>query len=553
MKRVSVATSNQGFSFLDILLDERICAGTVIVDKELVRKAGGLNKGIRAKQKYELLLRIALETNIIIEDIELGNCVSEVSVGMERMLELSDDRDEELALYGWQTDCYVIGKYSSILQETGYFEMSIAGILQEAQIEGREEQTISYLEKMIGRASEYYKIDDETRPILIYKGDPICHNVLTVFAEQLGNALENAGELIEYFDLQKEDVKEVLRYKDKHFKAIIGVQSYMFSIKMLDEVHYLHEYIYGPKYNFIFDHPVWVKRHLMHDYSDFYVLTHDSNYVTFAEQYFHKRTMLFPPAGMESKVKEELQRCYDISFVGTYGDYWEQLMWIHEQKRPYRFWANRFLLIMRKHPNLTAEDAFREMLKHYQMELSEEDFLDMFFELRRAIYCVMHYYRDRVVRTILKSGIRVDVFGDSWKNCRLAKYPNLICHPNVTVEESLDIWKQSKLSLNVMSWHKAGFTERMSGVMLAGAVLVTDKTFYLEGRYDDKDMLIFDLENLKALPGQIKRLLEDEELRKHIAESGREKTKNEHTWEKRATQFIEMLVENRGITSNEKK
>lgn len=84
----------------------------------------------------------------------------------------------------------------------------------------------------------------------------------------------------------------------QHFQAIIGIQSYLFSVKMKDEVHYLHEYLYGPKYNFIFDHPIWMKQHLMHHYPDFHVLTHDENYVTFLQKYFKKEAVLFPPAGL---------------------------------------------------------------------------------------------------------------------------------------------------------------------------------------------------------------------------------------------------------------
>lgn len=41
-------------------------------------------------------------------------------------------------------------------------------------------------------------------------------------------------------------------------------------------------------------------------------------------------------------------------------------------------------------------------------------------------------------------------------------------HPNVTVVESLKIWKQPKLSLNVMLWHKGGYAERMANIVLAG-------------------------------------------------------------------------------------
>lgn len=156
---------------------------------------------------------------------------------------------------------------------------------------------------------------------------------------------------------------------------------------------------------------------------------------------------------------------------------------------------------------------------------------------------MMNYYRDRVLRAILDGGVKVVVFGDDWGNCRLRGYPNLICHPNITVEESLLVWSQSKLSLNIMSWHKAGFTERMANIMLAGAVLVTDETAYLDGKYDAEDMLIFRLQERDGLPQQIKELLADRVLRECIAERGREKTKKAHTWDTRAEQFLQILQE----------
>lgn len=526
--------AKEGRTFLEILLDETICQGTIAIPKEMVRLAGGINKKLGAKQKYELILRIALEM-----PVQFTECEQEV---MKDMVILVDDGETEAGQYGWQTDCYVLGKYSNLLRESGYFDAAVQGVLEEAAVCGRYEMTIRYLEEMIGLTEQYYQIDDATRPILIYKGDPVCYNVLTIFAEQLGEALERQGQYVMYFDSEEEDARNIIRFKGQHFKAIIGVQSCNFSIKMSDEVHYLHEYIYGPKYNFFFDHPIWGKPHLMHNVPDFHVLPHDSTYVTFIKRYYKQDAILFPPAGMRLTDSEQEERIYNVTFIGTYGNYWEQLMWIHGQERQIRFLANRFLLIMKKNPNLTAEEAFAKALEYYHIKVTDEEFLEDMYLVRRVIFCVMHYYRDRVMRAILDSGIQVDVFGDSWSNCPLNKYPNLICHPAVTIEESLLLWRQSKISLNIMSWHKGGFTERMAGIMLAGAVLATDDTLYLKGRYDKNDMIIFRLEQLDELPRRIKQLLEDDTLRERIAENGRKKTEAEHTWDRRAEQFLELLT-----------
>jgi hypothetical protein len=532
MARFLKQTAN-GIPFLELLLDETLCQGELWVPKKLIQQAGGINDRLQAKQKYELILRIAEKTEVEFAE----NPVDKT----EDMVLLADEEQNQVAEHGWQTDCYVIGKYSAILREKGLFEAAVSTILRDAAQQGRQEETLLFLEQMIGHAEAFYERDNATRPILVYKGDDVCHNVLTVFAEQFGAALERAGNQVVYFDVSRQPVEELLLYRNQHFKAVIGVQSYLFSVKMKDEVHYLHEYIHGPKFNFIFDHPVWMKKHLEHEYPDFYILTHDKDYVSFVQRYFKKKAYLFPPAGMEAAVQAQHKRIYGLTFVGTYGDYWNEILFIHRMEPRSRFLANRFLLVMRKKPHLSAEEALIETLNYYKMKLDEKAFVEQLYELRRVIYCVIHYYRDRVLRRILESGIRLDVFGDSWRTSPLVRYPNLVCHPDVTVEESLVIWQQSKISLNIMSWHKAGFTERMANIMLAGAVLVTDDTRYLAGEYGQEDMLIFRLEEMADLPEKIKRLLTDEEARNQMAENGREKTRQKHTWDIRAVEFLELL------------
>lgn len=530
-------TAPEGVSFTELLLDETLCAGEVAVEKETARLAGGLNGKLFAKQKYELLLRIAAQAPLVFAG---ANIPEEEK---DSYLLLADDAPETELRYGWKTDCYVAGKYSETLRQTGFFDAAVGGVLAQAKAAGNgERDVLTWMEQMIGRENAFYEIDDAARPILIYKGDPVCHNVLTVIAEQFGAAIERAGVPVEYFDLERQDVRDCLNYLDTHYRAVIGVQSYLFSVMMQDEIHYLHEYIHAPQYNFIFDHPIWLRSHMDYRGKNFYLLIHDANYRRFAERYYRQNAILFPPAGMEAQeLQPETERSRGITFVGTYGDYWEQVLWIHQLERSERFLANRFLLVMRKNPDMPAEEAFAETLKQRGMALDDDAFLERMYDIRRTVYCVTFYYRKRVVETLLRAGITVEVFGDSWYRCPLRSYPNLICHPNVTVEESLVIYRQSKLSLNVMAWHKAGFTERMADIMLAGAVLVTDGSDFLKGRYTEDDMLIFDKKKLEELPQQIKYLLAEEDERQRIAENGRRKTKQEHTWDRRARQFLELL------------
>lgn len=51
-----------------------------------------------------------------------------------------------------------------------------------------------------------HRIREAKGTILIYKGEPICYNILNTFAEQLGEALQRLGEEVEYFDVKQSGI-----------------------------------------------------------------------------------------------------------------------------------------------------------------------------------------------------------------------------------------------------------------------------------------------------------------------------------------------------------
>lgn len=90
-----------------------------------------------------------------------------------------------------------------------------------------------------------------------------------------------------------------------------------------------------------------------------------------------------------------------------------------------------------------------------------------------------------------------------------------------------------------MSWHKRGFTERMAGILLCGAVLVTDATAYLEGSFrDGEDLIVFDLAQSDRLPERIRAYLNAPEQLEDMAKRGRDKAEAFHTWDCRAEEFL---------------
>ena len=589
--------------FEEILLDETLIQGELWVSKKALSDVGGINHLLCAKKNYELLLRIAKKYRVVLitegaeeqsaqENIykktlsaEQQSQRCEKALGVEQQLdqysfqrlepeiyvqepevhgheqEVSGNKlavhgqepevreneqevhgkkpeiyENEPEIYGWKTDCYIISRYKSELLAIGCFDEAVKGVLWEGG--GQAE---SYLEGMLSSSQEYYRIYDYTQPVLIYAGDEICYHVLDTFARNLGKALLEHGCSVIYFDMAKQPMEEITAFVRRRLKAVIGMQTYLFSAKKKDG-SFIHDAIGAPEYYFVFDHPVWLRHHLTNVPKQMTVLTPDGNYAAFIEKYYKHPARFLPPAGQEQYYGQQ-NRVYDISFLGTYRDsLLDELKALRKNDKKRAYFINRFILYMRMDIAGTPERALEKLLEYYHMTYTDEEFEQQFFGVRWTILRLAHYYRGKVLKTLLQAGFTIHVFGDSWKECPLCAYEGLVCHEQAVGGQALQVYGSSKLSLNIMTWHKDGFTERIANAMLQRSVVVTDRTTYLEQNFvNEQELLIFGLDRINELPQKIKSLLEDDRRREKIAESGYQKAKKEHTWYRRAGQLLELM------------
>lgn len=522
-------------SFEEILLDETLVRGDIWVRKEALRGVGGINYRLGAKRNYELLIRLAGKYRV--------RRVGKLPAGeMDGWLYLDpevngENLDKEACS---KTDCYLIGRYKAELLSMGVFDDAVLQVLSV----GGEDMT-GYLERMLTGTKEYYEIYDCTQPILIYAGSDLCYNILDTFARCLGHALEELGQCVEYFDISRQGIEELGCYVKRRFKAVIGMQTYIFSAKW-ENGEFVHDRMEAPKYHFVFDHPIRVKNHLQQVPRRLCVLTPDGNYADFIKKYYGNSARFLPPAGMEISFGS-VQREYGIAFLGSYYDGpIEDLKTIRNLDKKRCRLLNRYILYMRRDLRTVPEEALKKALEYYGVSCTEEQFMELLYRDRWVINCLSYHYRNKAVRILLESGISLHVFGDTWKNCPWWGHPGLIWHEALMGEDALRVYARSKLSFNIMTWHKDGFTERIANAMLQKSVVVTDRTTYLEKNFvNGKDMLMFDLRKLQELPGQIKELLDDEEKRKRIAENGYRKASQQHTWQHRAGTILQFVEEDR--------
>lgn len=531
-KSVLLETIEDGvkeLSFMDIFMDERYVENGVIIARSILQEVGNVNKRLCAKQDYELILRVAEVIKVV------AIFCDEQSV--EKLME------EETIEDGFVTDAYVIARYYSKLSQSGFTESVLTAIIEECRLFEDVENARRLLEEMLSQGEIYQRIYRATQPILIYLGGNHCYNILNVFAKELASALEELGERIEFYDAESDDVRNLSQLVKKQYKASIGFQSWILSTKMGDGREYVQDRIGGPKYNFVVDHPAWLIDQLSNVPQNYFVLTHDRDYQQFVKRYFDKvsEVYLLPPGGRCEDSNECIDKSKEIVFLGTYGNYREKLLLIRNWNPKRRHFAAKYLQMLRKNVGSPAEEIFRKTAKFYGMQLDRKEFLAFFYEMAPVIQVVMFYYREQVVKTILEAGLELHVYGESWEKSPFAAMEGIHINPEIPGEEGLRVLKRAKISLNVMAWHKDGFTERIADSMLSDAVVVSDWSRQLEESYQE-EIVLYNLEQLKLLPFKLKLLLSDNKLREEITRKARQRAEKELTWKKRAEELL-MLVE----------
>ena len=196
-------------------------------------------------------------------------------------------------------------------------------------------------------------------------------------------------------------------------------------------------------------------------------------------------------------------------------------------------------------PKISVNTAIKEFIARYQLNVTSSEIPALLEILYPAEKAARSYYRERVVEFIINNGIHIDVFSESWKNSPYADNPYISVHKDIEYRDSMDVMRNSKLSLNVFSWHKASMTERIANIMLNGAVCVSDYSSRLDSLFrNDEEIILFNLNELKEMVTRIKDILADDNKRMMIAHSGYDNAYANHRWINRVDDLFDHTGDN---------
>lgn len=318
----------------------------------------------------------------------------------------------------------------------------------------------------------------------------------------------------------------------------------------------LWEYYRIPYYNIQMDHPFHYGDKLAHmpDTTRLYCI--DRNHVAYIKRFFQNiRYVDFLPHGGTAIDERDMpvlpleMRPVDVLYAGSLSKYRiEMLIPDFDQFRIFDAGelCNQVLQELVRHPARTTEDVLEQYFAELELPITESALGKYISQFRFLDAYAVSFFREQAVRLLVENGIRVAVYGEGWERTDWSGHPNLVLCGKVSAPEVLPLMHHSKIVLNTMTWFKDGSHDRIFNGMLAGSVVVSDSSGYLQDHFENhREIELFELSDIGELPVIVQDLLDDLSHAQQIADAGRVKALGEHTWENRARVLAETFEEER--------
>lgn len=386
------------------------------------------------------------------------------------------------------------------------------------------------------------------------------------FSVEMAKTFEKENFFIYWYDLalQRESAKQLKCYFEAHktdeiyaftfnFNGIAGEDGlYKDGKNFWDEAGI-------PVLNMVVDHPLYYQKYRDTIPENYIQISIDENHEKYLKRFYPELSTRFLPLGgtelnaghgiLKNQNYLKIQeRPIDIIFTGNYTP--PQILRKHlcEMDNEYRNFYEKILDEVKMNPNLLVEEVAERNLLELFDSLTDAQLRNCMPNMMYVDLSVRFYYRGLLIAALADAGIQVHIFGSGWERLQCRHPENLILAGGVDSQKCLEKISQSKISLNVMPWFKAGAHDRIFNSVLNGAVCFSDWSSYVNHVFTDgKNIVLFSLERLidspQTVADQVKRLLEDPEQMQEIADAGYAQCVYVHGWNERAKEIINIIDE----------
>lgn len=388
------------------------------------------------------------------------------------------------------------------------------------------------------------------KKILIFITRYLCYASNCIFALKLSGELKKLGVDVEVCSLMDEEDTGLVatKYIGKSFDAIIDFNSTM-PRAMAGNVRFLNE-IDGPFYNYIVDHPLYHHPILKLPIKNFNVICLDPDHKKYIEKYYPtiNNVIVLPLAGTKALTNVVFERRQKgVLFAGTYYDpkKYKDMMEAKGSYLAHEYMTMAEILIEK--PWLRPEEAFEEMgelLGHSKKELDYESYRNELNGAYAAEIYARAINRSRIITEFIRCDVPLIICGNEWEYYEMPQNKQVRFMDGIDYGQSMELIASCQILLNIMPGFRSTAHDRVFSAMINNTVLLSDTNDYMEKYFvDGKDCILFSYNNIKETAERLTDLMSQETELERIANCGRQKASEEHSWASRARKLYELLFD----------
>lgn len=256
----------------------------------------------------------------------------------------------------------------------------------------------------------------------------------------------------------------------------------------------------------------------------------------------------FLPHACSSQItyNKNKNRTYEVVFIGSCYDYESiRLKW-------QKLYGEKIGKMIDHAAEIAVSDLSTPVYLALEKAIIDSQLPQETINVKEVFSLLDHYIRGKERVKILRSfkGIPVHVFGDllrfgveeshlGWEYY-LKGTSNVTIHPPLTLEESIEILKESSICLNSMPFFKNGSHERVFNSLACGVLPITMDSPFWKEHFGVDELVTYSSVDHSQLPELVHHYLNNEKERLYLVEKGHDKVMKFHTWENRVDelQFI---------------
>lgn len=295
-------------------------------------------------------------------------------------------------------------------------------------------------------------------------------------------------------------------------------------------------------YDILVDHPVNYLDSIAIAFSNVNFITIDAGHQKFMQESFpflHNQVFFLPHGGNNLGLMENKNRNIDILYLGACQENNQILPTIDfmegEEQTFYQFCYSKYM----DNLYIQVDDIVDLYMQQYNKQFSYEQRLSLIALLVMSIERkAMHDKKMKLMISLIDAGFHVEIHGENWELLQKEYPENIKLGEQLTPQECIERMGQAKITLNMQPYFTEGAHERVFNAMLNGSVCVSNRSRYLERRFQDgQDILYIDFQNINETVRKIKELLESQTLLNDMRKNAYEKVLQD-TWNVRLEQIL---------------